>query len=367
LVGELRRQVDRLERLVRWQAGWAQAERPSAPPLVRFLTQRGFEDDFAAAVAAEVDELLTEWVRTGRHQPGGGAGRADSRALPRRPGPNPAGPGVFRFPPGTVAADVARRGLVAEAMLSVLAGRVACAPEPPAGRGRVCVLVGPPGAGKTVTLAKLAALAALGGEGRSRGDVAVLSADTVRIAAAEQLRTYAAILGVPFEIAATPAAFDLARRQHAARDLLLVDMPGWGPAERQSGSADEWRTALARPGVEVHLVLPATMAPAECRRTLNAFRPYGVTRLVVSHAGETLSGGGLFTVLAGGGVPVSYLTHGQSIPEDIEQAGPDRLLDLAFAADLEVPGAPRYAAVEQDTEPAARRAPAEGNREFAYA
>jgi flagellar biosynthesis protein FlhF len=372
-VRELRHQVARLERLIRAQAAAGAATtgpRPAGepaggqagrarPPLAHFLTVRGFDPDFAEDVAREVEALLAEWVSGGR-QPSGRASR-------QRPDPVPeeGRAGVFRFGPGEVAGGVGQRGLVAEAMLAVLAARIRIDAGPSAGqvRRRVLAIAGPAGAGKTVTLAKLAAIHGLS----RRLDVAILSADTIRIAAADQLRTYAAILGFPFELLETPRAFETALIAHANRDLILLDTPGWRAAQWSTDpDAAPWRQCLARHGeIETHLAVPATLGAVELRRTIEPFRAAGASRLILTHAEEVLAAGH-FAPVAASGLPVSFLASGQSIPEDIEAASIARLLDLAFAADQPEPAGEGF--IREEREPGqAAKAAAVAARELTHA
>ncbi len=196
------------------------------------------------------------------------------------------------------------------AMLPV-AGGVALTP----GSRRVVALVGPTGVGKTTTLAKIAALAALFGKKK----VAFVTADTYRIAAVEQLRTYAEIIGVPCEVVYTPAEMRQALASHDGRDLVLIDTAGRSP--RSSMHMAELRAFLEAAQVdETHLVLSMTTRPRDLLEIVERFSPCGVNRLIFSKLDETSRLGAILGVTSAVKVPISYVTYGQNVPEDIEVA-----------------------------------------------
>jgi len=180
--------------------------------------------------------------------------------------------------------------------------------------------VGPTGVGKTTTLAKIASHYAL-----DRGqDVVLVTLDTYRIAAVEQLRTYGRLLGVPVEVAADGQSLQEIFGHYAEADLILVDTPGYGPGDA---------TSLARLGaalrqveaLEVHLLLTASVRPGEMRRVLKAFEPLEYTRLVFSKLDETRHLGEVLNAWNQADLPVSYFTTGQRVPEDLEVASVEYL------------------------------------------
>ncbi|MCR4402742.1 MAG: flagellar biosynthesis protein FlhF [Firmicutes bacterium] len=196
------------------------------------------------------------------------------------------------------------------AMLPV-AGGVALTP----GSRRVVALVGPTGVGKTTTLAKVAALTALFGKKK----VAFITADTYRIAAVEQLRTYAEIIRVPCEVVYTPSEMRQALASHDGCDLVLIDTAGRNP--RSSMHMAELRAFLEAAQVdETHLVLSMTTRPRDLLETVERFSPCGVNRLIFSKLDETLRLGPILGVTSAVKLPISYVTYGQNVPEDIEVA-----------------------------------------------
>jgi flagellar biosynthesis protein FlhF len=221
---------------------------------------------------------------------------------------------------------------VAEAFLAELESRVTTNSTlgcPGAAR-RVVALIGPPGSGKTTTLVKLAMRSALA----ECTPALIVSADHYRIAAAEQLRSCAAILGLPFEDAETPAALLRTLAEHRSKQLVFIDTPGLSPQE--SAVAEEW-AALFRetPELDIHLVLQATTRTADILRRMEWWEKFNPSRLIFTHVDETSCPGGLVAVAAAAGKPVSFLACGQSVPEDLEEASLTRLCGFL---PMDVPG-----------------------------
>lgn len=216
----------------------------------------------------------------------------------------------------------ARRHATAATLQDTMAGALGglAAGEEPA--APIEVFVGPPGVGKTTTIAKLAARARAG-QGRPVGLVA---GDGFRVGAVEQLRIYADILGVPLSVART--AFDLERVLDEARRPLLVDTAGRSASD--DVSRDMFRVLATRPDVRTHLVLAADAPLSVIRRALDRFEDARPSRIVVTRLDEAGSLGPMVKLLRDRDLPVSYLGVGQRVPEDIERATPDRL--AAWAA-----------------------------------
>jgi flagellar biosynthesis protein FlhF len=221
------------------------------------------------------------------------------------------------------AADAERleRCVVAE-----MESRIDVAPE----LGKVVVLVGPPGAGKTTALIKLAVARGL----TQRKSTQLLSMDAYRVAAGEQLRTYAAILGTGFEALETTRSLEHALEEHRNKDLILIDTPGFGAGEMDAAT-DLAGFLAAQPGIDIHLVLPSYLtaeALASAAERYEIFRP---SKLLFTRLDETDALGALFSLAAGTQKPLSFFSHGQRIPEDLAPAAKGRILDSIFGSRVE--------------------------------
>jgi len=189
--------------------------------------------------------------------------------------------------------------------------------------GRITALVGPPGAGKTTTLVKLAVTQCL----TAGRPVRLISTDTQRIGAAEQLRTFAAILGVPFQTAESTAALAQAIDTAPSNAAVLVDTPGLSPAMLNDFGNELAGFLGSRQEIDTHLVLTATARPSDLAAAANRFEAFRPSRLLFTRLDETDSVGPLFCEAARGKKPVSFLCGGQLIPEDIEPASKTRIAE----------------------------------------
>jgi flagellar biosynthesis protein FlhF len=179
----------------------------------------------------------------------------------------------------------------------------------------IWVFIGPTGVGKTTTLAKLAAQYRL----KARKKVALISIDTYRIGAVEQLKTYASILGVPFELAFRPEDLRKIIENNRHQDLLLVDTVGRSP--KDSAHMEVLRDFLSvDPAVENHLVLSATTKGRDLDRAVRQYGGMPIKSYVFTKLDETDEYAPLLNQLLRDRKPLSYLTTGQRVPEDIELA-----------------------------------------------
>jgi flagellar biosynthesis protein FlhF len=183
----------------------------------------------------------------------------------------------------------------------------------PQGPSRLA-LVGPTGVGKTTTIAKLAAEAAL-----ARGlRVALVTLDTYRVGAIEQLRQFANLMRVPLEVARDAGELTRAVEAHRAADLTLIDTAGRNPGdERQVPMLAD---ALGRAGATVHLTLAAATRRSELRACLDRYLPLSPRALLFTKLDEAVSLGALVNARAWCALPLSYITFGQRVPEDIARA-----------------------------------------------
>ncbi|MFO7171541.1 MAG: flagellar biosynthesis protein FlhF [Bacillota bacterium] len=188
------------------------------------------------------------------------------------------------------------------------------------GERRVVALMGPTGVGKTTTLAKLAAFWAL----RRGVKVALLTADTYRIAAVEQLRTYCEIMGLPLEVVERPEEVPRALDRHRDADLILVDTAGRSHRNREQMEELAAYLDALRPD-ERYLVLSLTASTRDARAVVDSYRPIGFHKLLFTKLDEATAPGVLLNTLVHAGRPLSYITTGQNVPDDIEVASPERL------------------------------------------
>ncbi|WP_077615097.1 flagellar biosynthesis protein FlhF [Caenibacillus caldisaponilyticus] len=183
------------------------------------------------------------------------------------------------------------------------------------------VLVGPTGVGKTTTAAKLASKAALD-DGKS---VAFITTDTYRIAAVEQLKTYAKILNVPTEVAYSMDDFKRALDRHKDKDLILVDSAGRN--YQQSKFVRELKALIPfSDRLETHLVLSATAKANDLANIVKQFDGIPVSKFIFTKVDETTSLGALFNILLDRSIGVSYLTNGQNVPDDLLEADKNALI-----------------------------------------
>ena len=190
---------------------------------------------------------------------------------------------------------------------------------------RVMMLVGPPGAGKTTTVVKLAVKLGL----QRRIPVQLISLDTMRVGGSEQLAEYARIIGVDFRSLYSTAALDEVLRECAGKKLVLIDTPGYAPAEMDE--AEENASYLGRHSeIEVQLVLPASLRASAFEKFSERFSVFPPTKLLFTHLAEVVTFGPLLEHAMKTKLPVSYLTNGQTIPSDIEEASKERLTEGLF-------------------------------------
>lgn len=199
----------------------------------------------------------------------------------------------------------------------------------PDDRPLTIALIGPTGVGKTTTLAKLAATFKL----RRNMRVGLITSDTYRIAAVDQLRTYANIIGVPLEVVLTPAEMQQAVHRLSDNDVLLLDTAG--RSQNDASRLDELKMMIGacRPH-EVHLVLSGTASEKVLLREAEAFGEIGADKIVLTKLDEAVSFGMLVNVMRLLGKQLSFVTTGQEVPDHIEPGQPDRLAGLVLGEPL---------------------------------
>jgi flagellar biosynthesis protein FlhF len=187
----------------------------------------------------------------------------------------------------------------------------------------VLTLVGPTGVGKTTTIAKIASLGIL--EKRLR--VGLINLDSYKVAAADQLSTYAKIMNVPFRTVANREELQQAVHDFAALDLILIDTTG--RSQKDQESLVQLRHLLsAVPGTESLLVVSATTKDVDLHEVLARFKIFNPRGMVFSKLDETSVYGCILNAQVRSQLPVFYFTVGQRVPEDIERASAERVVDL---------------------------------------
>ncbi len=180
---------------------------------------------------------------------------------------------------------------------------------------RIIAFVGPTGVGKTTTIAKLATQAKLiGGK-----EVAIISADTFRIAAVEQLKTFANIAEIPFEVVYSKDEIKNAVAKFSRMDLIFIDTTGRSQKDKINLKEIGNMLSSVEPG-EVHLVLSVTTKYKDILDILEKFRTLFINRIIFTKLDETTSLGLILNVAEKVRKPISYITFGQNVPEDIEKA-----------------------------------------------
>lgn len=185
---------------------------------------------------------------------------------------------------------------------------------------KVIYFIGPTGVGKTTTLAKIASMLAI----VDNKKVALFTADTYRIAATEQLRTYATILNTPFHIIYTVDEIVDNFEKYKDYDYILVDTAGHSHhnAEQKENMKSFVHALDDKAEVEVYLVLSATTKYRDLISIADAYKEMANYKLIFTKLDETSTYGNLLNVRIHTGAPLSYVTYGQNVPDDIEKFNP---------------------------------------------
>ncbi|MEQ8844106.1 MAG: flagellar biosynthesis protein FlhF [Phycisphaerales bacterium] len=314
------------------------------PPAAREVARRIIEPAAAAPVASRVEEELAAIRRMvgqvlqtsrGGAQPGMPEALSECylKMLESEVASELADGVVGAVRDELSAAELCEPELVRKVVLRHIAAYIPACDEPPPmtrtpdGRPFTIALVGPTGVGKTTTIAKLAATYKL----RHGKRLGLVTSDTYRIAAVEQLRTYANIIGLPLHVALTPTemADSCQRCADAGADAVLIDTAGRAP--RDAARLEELRDFLdaARPH-QVHLVLSGSMSESVMRDAVERFAPLGPDHLIFTKLDEAVNFGVLVNVARSVDARLSFVTNGQEVPDHIEPGDADRIARLVL-------------------------------------
>ena len=190
---------------------------------------------------------------------------------------------------------------------------------------KAVAFVGPTGVGKTTTIAKLAAHFAF----RESKKVAIFSLDTYCMGAVEQLRLYGEIMEIPIEICASQEEFHQAVNFHSDKDLILIDTMGKSHSDHAYSAQLKYMLKGAS-NLETHLVLSVTSQEEVMGESFKQFASMGLDRVLFTKLDEGVGFGSMLNFSVRNRLPLSYLTTGQRVPEDIEVARQERAISLIF-------------------------------------
>lgn len=212
-----------------------------------------------------------------------------------------------------------RRGATVHNLRTTLANQLAPLAATDDSYAPVEVFVGPPGVGKTTTIAKIASQE----RARRGARLGLVAADGFRVGAVEQLRLYADVLSAPLAVARTPDELEAAIAGATPRRALLVDTAGRSPND--AASREMLQVLGNHAGVRTHIVVAASTPASTLRRVLDRFEDAQPSRIVITKLDEAESLAPLVSVLRDRKLPISYLGTGQGVPEDLERATPQAL------------------------------------------
>lgn len=195
---------------------------------------------------------------------------------------------------------------------------------------KIVAFVGPTGVGKTTTIAKLAAIQSI----KMRKTVALITLDNCRIAAIEHLKAYARVIGIPMEVASNIKELKTSVKKLRNRHLILIDTPGM--SQKNDNQINELKDMLEEISpIQTHLLMSATTNDSNLMDIWEKFKVIPIAGLIFTKLDETTTFGNIVNQLCRSKIPISYFTNGQEVPEDIEIATLEKLVDLMMGGAVE--------------------------------
>lgn len=191
------------------------------------------------------------------------------------------------------------------------------------------VLVGPTGVGKTTTIAKIAGRMSL----IEKKKVGLITIDTYRIGAVEQLRTYADIMNIPFEVVLNIKDMEKAIDSMKNCDIILIDTTGRSSKNKMQLS--ELRAFIDRVNTEnIHLVISCTTKNKDIDTIVNGYKELNYNNVIITKLDETSTYGSILNIIDAAGKPISFVTTGQNVPEDLRIMNSQKLAELVLGEDI---------------------------------
>lgn len=192
----------------------------------------------------------------------------------------------------------------------------------------IICFIGPTGVGKTTTIAKIAADLLL----REGKRVGLITSDTYRIAAVEQLKTYAGILNIPIQV--VDSAADLTRAMNELKDCDIILMDTAGRNYQQKQYIDDLETLLTdKNKIQINLVLSLTSKYEDMKKIIDNFQTIKMDQLLLTKQDETSSSGAILNLIYHYSIPVTYIANGQNVPDDILTATPELIANFVLGED----------------------------------
>jgi flagellar biosynthesis protein FlhF len=190
------------------------------------------------------------------------------------------------------------------------------------------VLVGPTGVGKTTTIAKLAGRLAL----IEKKKVGLITIDTYRIGAVEQLRTYADIMNIPFKVVITTKDMEVAIDSMKTCDVILVDTTG--RSSRNAMQLSELRAFVDKANSDkIHLVVSCTTKNKDIEAIVGGYKALNYNSVIITKLDETATFGSILNILNCAEKPLSYVTVGQNVPDDMKKLSSEEITKLILGED----------------------------------